>query len=74
MDTELLLDAIAKARALAQAVRRSRKVDSMKWSGYYVPLPLMDMTSDEIECLRDFDEAYEKLWNIFRHELNIRPH
>jgi ABC-type nitrate/sulfonate/bicarbonate transport system ATPase subunit len=28
----------------------------------------------EIHRQEGFDEAYEKLWNIFRHELNIGPH
>jgi NitT/TauT family transport system ATP-binding protein len=28
----------------------------------------------EIHRQQGFDQAYGKLWNIFRHELNIRPH
>ena len=72
-DTERItgLLKIAKAGlALAQAIRRNRKKDSMEFAGIYVPLPLMDMTSDEIECLLDFDRAYAEHIGKFKEELD----
>jgi NitT/TauT family transport system ATP-binding protein len=67
--THDLVEAVALADRVVVMTHRPGKIKDI------IKVPMGRPRSIfEIHRQEGFDEAYEKLWNIFRHELNIRPH
>ena len=67
--THDLVEAIALADRVVVMTHRPGKIKDI------IDVPMTRPRNIfEIHRQEGFDQAYERLWNIFRHELNIRPH
>jgi NitT/TauT family transport system ATP-binding protein len=67
--THDLIEAVALADRVAVITHRPGKIKDI------IDVPMSRPRNIfEIHRQEGFDEAYGRLWNIFRHELNIRPH